>query len=223
MNMLLPLRRKYLAGRCSSGPVREWLKADLPEKNQASNQVSFLAVDLEMTGLDPRQDSILSAGWVAVDSGRIALDTAQHMLINDTAEVGQSAVIHQIRDVDLESGVGQQQVMEALLAASQGRVLVFHNASLDCRFLNRVWKQYFGIQLLAPVVDTLLLEKQLLQRADTPIEQGALRLASCRERYNLPEYAAHNALVDALATAELLLSIMARLDNCKLGRLLRAS
>jgi DNA polymerase-3 subunit epsilon len=37
-----------------------------------------------------------------------------------------------------------------------------------------------------------------------------LRLAECRSRYNLPAYPAHNALMDALAAAELLL---AQLDH----------
>ncbi len=55
-----------------------------------------------------------------------------------------------------------------------------------------------------PTVDTLLLEEAILRRKDAPIMPGDLRLQACRERYNLPNYPAHNALVDALATAELL-------------------
>jgi len=37
-------------------------------------------------------------------------------------------------------------------------------------------------------------------------------LGKLRTHYNLPEYTAHNALVDACATAELLLAIAARMD-----------
>jgi DNA polymerase-3 subunit epsilon len=33
-----------------------------------------------------------------------------------------------------------------------------------------------------------------------------LTLAKCRERYHLPSYSNHNALSDAMATAELLLA-----------------
>ena len=32
----------------------------------------------------------------------------------------------------------------------------------------------------------------------------SIRLADSRQRYGLPHYAAHNALIDAIATAELL-------------------
>ena len=41
---------------------------------------------------------------------------------------------------------------------------------------------------------------------ETPIKSGDLRLQACRDRYNLPPYPAHNALIDALATAELLVA-----------------
>ena len=46
-------------------------------------------------------------------------------------------------------------------------------------------------------------------RREQPIRQGELTLAACRARYHLPDYRAHNALGDALATAELLLAHLA--------------
>jgi DNA polymerase-3 subunit epsilon len=58
--------------------------------------------------------------------------------------------------------------------------------------------------ILAPVVDTLLLEQRRLLRANKGIKSGDLRLHYCRQRYGLPDYPAHDALTDALATAELL-------------------
>ena len=58
--------------------------------------------------------------------------------------------------------------------------------------------------------ETVGLEHRLLTRRDQPILQGDLRLQACRERYGLPPLPAHNALSDALATAELLLAHHAR-------------
>jgi DNA polymerase-3 subunit epsilon len=59
-----------------------------------------------------------------------------------------------------------------------------------------------------PAVDTLLQEQALLQRKNLPIKPGDLGLQACRDHYNLPPYPAHNALLDALATAELLLAMV---------------
>ena len=69
-------------------------------------------------------------------------------------------------------------------------------------------RREFNAPVLLPVVDTLLQEQQLLQRREVPIKHGELRLQACRDRYNLPQFTAHNALLDALATAELLVAMV---------------
>lgn len=60
-----------------------------------------------------------------------------------------------------------------------------------------------------PVVGTLLQEEALLRRHGRIIEPGALRSQDCRSRYNLLHFHGHNALLDALATAELLIAMAA--------------
>lgn len=52
-------------------------------------------------------------------------------------------------------------------------------------------------------------EQALLRRHGRIIEPGALRLQDCRSRYNLLHFQGHNALLDALATAELLIVMAA--------------
>ena len=60
--------------------------------------------------------------------------------------------------------------------------------------------------VLLPYIDTLQMEQRMMSRQGKVPPKNGLRLASCRTRYNLPDYPGHNALVDALATAELLLA-----------------
>jgi DNA polymerase-3 subunit epsilon len=43
----------------------------------------------------------------------------------------------------------------------------------------------------------------------------ALNLEKCRHRYNLPDYSNHNALTDAMATAELLLAQINHISSGK--------
>ena len=56
------------------------------------------------------------------------------------------------------------------------------------------------------------MELALRKRRDQPVKQGELQLTSLRARYNLPRYTAHNALIDACATAELMLAIAAKMN-----------
>jgi DNA polymerase-3 subunit epsilon len=77
----------------------------------------------------------------------------------------------------------------------------------------------YEVPFLIPVIDTQLMAKQLMQRRDIPYKARDLRLFNLRDRYNLPRYAAHHALSDALATAELFLAMATenyQRKNCRL-------
>jgi len=65
--------------------------------------------------------------------------------------------------------------------------------------------------LLVPTVDTLALAHRSCVRQGREPVRGSLRLAALRERYNLPAYASHDSLVDAIAAAELFLAQMEEL------------
>lgn len=190
--------------------IEEIWAAPLPSASSELSKVRFLVCDAEMSGLDPAKAELLSLGWVRVEGLEIALGSAGHRLIRNQRSVGQSATIHQLRDCELREADDVAEVLRAFLKAAQGCVLVFHNAALDTAFLDRAAKGCFGTPLLLPTVDTLLLEQRLLQRQERPIGQGDLRLGACRDRYGLITHKAHNALADAMATAELLLAHVAR-------------
>ncbi|MGH1372603.1 MAG: 3'-5' exonuclease [Cellvibrionaceae bacterium] len=181
----------------------------------------FLVVDAEMSSLDPSTGELLSLGWVVIRGGRIHLGSAQHHLLQSNAGVGDSATIHQIRDCELKDGISDRELMELFVTAASGRVLVFHHAMLDVSFLDRLSRRLYGAPLLMPVIDTLQIEKRTLERRELPLGQNVLRLASCCSRYNLPASPAHNALTDALATAELLLAQIAHKgEDVRLGDLI---
>ena len=202
----LRLRRLAYARRVEATPLQASWKYPLPSPGCDWRDASFLVCDAEMSSLDVGQGELLSLGWVSVERGAIALGSAGHHLIQADKSVGQSATIHQLRDCELSDAESDQTVLEYFLAAAAGKVLVFHNAALDMAFLNRLSRRYCDAPLLLPTIDTLRLEERLMHRRDIPVQAGSLRLQACRERYNLPTYPAHNALMDALATAELLIA-----------------
>jgi len=177
------------------------------KKNAHWKDCDYLVVDLEMTSLDVRTGEILSIGWVIIRKGIILLDSAEHHIIHSNQSVGQSATIHQLRDCEVEQGLSITEISARFLEVAVNKTLVFHHAPLDTAFLDKASRAIYGAPLLLQVIDTLNLEKIKLMKHQEHIKQGELRLAACRDRYNLPLYPAHNALMDALATAELLLAI----------------
>lgn len=202
---LLGLRRLPYRSQVQGTPLGDcWASPSVKEKNWRRR--SFLACDAEMSSLDPEAGELLSLGWVGIECGAVRLSSAEHHLLQPEGGVGQSATIHNLRDCEFERALSPREVAEHFLAAAAGRTLVFHNADLDLAFLNRASRQLYGVPLLLPYVDTMAAEHKRLRQRDRAIGPGDLRLQACRDRYGLPHYPAHNALVDALATAELLLA-----------------
>jgi DNA polymerase-3 subunit epsilon len=184
--------------------------ADLKTDNLA--ETPLISVDLELTGLDVQQNQIIAIGWTQLDKGRFRFGSNRHLLINAQQSVGQSAAIHELLDSDVAAGVPLQTGLQALFKAARGRVWLFHHAKLDVAFLRQACISWAGVAPPFIVLDTMQMELLLRKRRDLPVQQGDLQLSRLRSTYNLPLYKAHNALIDACATAELLLAIAARMD-----------
>jgi len=199
-------RQRYARHPFPDNAIQAMLDAPWPDPDQSWHQAQWLALDLETTGLDPARDHIISMGWVAIDQGRVQLSSARHLLIDSANQVGDSAVIHHIRDSDRNDGVSLADGLRTLTRALTGRIALVHHRPMDEAFLRTAFQETFGLDWVHPFADTLALEKHRLLNSNSALPQGSFRLAECRRRYHLPEYQAHNALQDALACAELFLA-----------------
>ena len=178
----------------------------MPALAKDIGQSSLMAIDLEMTGLDPNHDQILSIGLIPIENSLLRLESAEHKLIKVEGGVGQSATIHGILDKHLQDAIDLDEAISWFIEKTQGKVLVAHHTPLDLRFLQNAISSLYGEKVKLLAIDTLAIERKRLLRKHDVLKEGTLRLGACRERYGLPVYAAHNALVDALACGELLLA-----------------
>lgn len=202
------------------GPLRDYYAVDYATLDTPWTAVDFLAIDLETTGLDPGHDEILSVGWVPVRGGAVHLGQARHILVRPTRPIPpETAVIHGLMDRQLEGAPTLEEVLPVLLTALQGRVPLAHFAVVERRFLSAACRRLYRQPLIVPYVDTLALEKRVLERRQQAVVRGTLRLHAARERYNLPRYKAHNAMLDAIAAAELFLAQVAHMDTKRPPRL----
>jgi len=212
LQRLLPWewRRQRLLRRITSGPLHDYLMVPFAAAKLRSDHVPFIALDLETTGLDATHDEILSIGSVTLQHGTIDLATARHQLVQPTRAIPEaSAVIHQITDDTAATGLPLAEAMAALLPQLAGKVLLAHHAKVELGFLGRACQQLYGAPLLLPTVDTQYLQRRSWERRNHAYGGSDLRLGRLRERYQLPRYRAHDALIDAIATAELFLAQLA--------------
>ena len=173
----------------------------------------LISVDLELTGLDARQNQIIAIGWTQIDDGRIRFSSNRHILINAEQTVGHSAAIHELMDSDVAKGTPLENGLQALFEAARGRLWLFHHARLDVAFLQRACLSWADVAPPFVILDTMHMELVMRKRRNLPVQHGELQLGRLRSSYNLPRYTAHNALIDACATAELALAIAAKIDT----------
>lgn len=180
------------------------------------------ALDLELTGLDPARDHILSLAMVPLRGGAIRLgDRIDTYVRSDLTSSGSALLVHGIAPSDVRDAPPLGDVLAEVVDRLDGAVLVVHHAGVDVRFLQRACRDT-GVRWPRPVViDTLALTRRLARNAEvtgaaSPPEGD---LAAIREHLGLPRHRAHRALDDAVATAELFLALASRLDATRIGEL----
>jgi len=205
-------RCRVLAGQSRQASLGSYVEACAGLNIDKLVNTPLISVDLELTGLDPKQNQIIAIGWTQVDRGRIRFGSNRHITVNAQQSVGPSAAIHELMDSDVAMGVPLELGLQSLFEAAAGRVWLFHHASLDLAFLQQACLAWAGVAPPFAVLDTMHMELVMRKRRDHPLKQGDLQLGTLRSRYNLPRYTAHNALIDACATAELMLAIASRME-----------
>jgi DNA polymerase III subunit epsilon len=94
----------------------------------------------------------------------------------------------------------------------RGGVIILHHAPLDLAFLRQAYRRAGARWPRPPVVDTVTLLRRLERRRHFLHPHPAplpLALGAARARLGLPAHHEHDALADALATAELFLVLRA--------------
>ena len=163
----------------------------------------FAAVDLETTGLDPKQDQIIEIGIQIFDSANM-MDQFS-MLIDPHLDVGIPAHITDLTGItsdDLEGQPNIESVMSEVTKLLEGKIIVGHNIGFDLGFLSAA-----GFELTGSAFDTW--ELAYILDFDSP----DYSLDTLLSRHNIYRAQAHRALDDAKATAELFIRLSDFIDN----------
>jgi len=201
-----------LAASATAPHLRAFYQAGCVAADTPLQEVPLLALDVETTGLDASQHAIVSLGLLPFNLQRIRCGAARYWVVKPASELsGESVTFHHITHSDIRHAPRLGQILDELLSAMAGKVMVVHYRNIERSFLDQALRQQLGEGLQFPVIDTMQLEARLYPKRQPGWlgrllgrQPVSIRLADSRRRYNLPIYQAHHALTDALATAELL-------------------
>ena len=181
-----------------------WQALPVPPQGRAFSESRYVVVDVESSGLNISRDRLIAIGAVAVANGRIQLDDSFEIVLQQArvSEKG-NILIHGIGGTAQREGMPPADALLAFLEYLGKDPLVAFHVAFDESMISRAMRTFLGLEFRHAWVDLAYvapaLYPQLARRHRTLDDWMGL--------FRIGNYARHNALADALSTAELLLAL----------------
>jgi DNA polymerase III epsilon subunit family exonuclease len=151
---------------------------------------SFVAFDLETSGLDFRSDAIVEIGAVRFEGG-VAVARFSSLVRAEKTLSPTALRLTGLTDAEVAAASPAEDVLLAFLEFAQGLPLIAHHAEFDATFLRKALESSQLPPLTAPVWDSLLAARLAWPKAPNHKLETLARLLK------IPEGDAHRAQPDA--------------------------
>lgn len=177
----------------------------------------IVVVDVETTGLSLADDHLIAIGAIAIHAGRIVYaDSFDVLLRQEVASNKENILVHGIGGTSQRTGLAPEEALLAFLEYLDGAPLFAFHVVFDESMLRKAFKQFLGFEFRHSWADLAYLLPDIF-----PLQAKKYHaLDDWLAHFSIVNDARHNALADALATAQLGLILLrgARgkgLDNFK--------
>lgn len=187
------------------------------------DQVRFVVLDSETTGLNPRTDRIVTIGAVAVQNGEIVLEDSFSAML-ELARNSDAVTVHGVTRDESRGGLSEPDALAGFLDYVRDGVIVGHHIGHDIATFDAGYQRHWGTSMLNRSLDTmdvtLHLERDGAFAGRPPIR--SFTLDSLCAMYGIIPHDRHTAAGDAFLTAQVflrLLRLAAKHGRDTLGRL----
>ena len=174
------------------------------DENDSSEYVVF---DTETTGLNPKEDEILSIGAVKIKNNKILTSQTFEVYLKNTKEISSKSIeIHGIRPCDLQNATDVESGVKDFLHFIGSRPLIGYYLEFDVAMINKYIKPMLGITLPNKMIEV---SEIYFDKTVALIPQGNidLRFNTILKNCDVPDMGAHNAVNDAIMTAMIYLKL----------------
>lgn len=185
-------------------------------KTQEQNieQIRFVVFDTETTGLDTKNDRILSIGCVAVEDLKIKISDQLELYLKQDKFNADTVKIHGLLKEGKLIKVEESKAIELFLDYINNAVLVAHHAAFDVAMINAALTRLGLPKLRNKVLDT----GHIFQKTKIDTSKTHYSLDELSDKFKIPLHDRHTASGDAYITALLFLKLVAKLNtNSKLN------
>lgn len=193
---------------------------DQPKRKTPIRDLRFVVLDTETTGLNPRKDTILSIGAVAVQNQQIWIADRFEAFLpqeDESPNGDQEAIaVHGILTKHANRKQATEEILIDFLSYLGGSIFVAQHVAFDFGIMQTAYRNHLNGQLLNQTLDTA----HLARRLDDPSRSMLLTIESAKkygldqlcQRFDIPIEGRHTASGDALLTAILLVKLLSRLE-----------
>jgi len=205
-------------GRLLTPPQRDrlarWRALPEPDLHQSRDRQRYVVVDVESTGLDVHRDRLLAIGAVTIEASRIVLGRSfRRVLRQDRASDHANILVHGIGGSAQTAGDDPATVLLDFLDFIGKDPLVGFHAAFDEIMLHKASRRHLGQGFRRTWIDIALLAPALREVAAGKTKGFDDWLSD----HGILNYSRHDALADALATAQLFLALGRRADAAGLA------
>src|SRR3954447_20310844 len=112
-------------------------------------QVRFVVLDSETTGLDPRKDRIVTIGAIAVVNHEILIEDSFEALLK-VAYNSSAVTVHGVTREESLAGMDEREALERFLEYLGAGIIVGHHIAHDVETFNAGYERHFGFRLQNP-------------------------------------------------------------------------
>lgn len=176
--------------------------------NSESNETRYVIFDCETTGLDYKNDRILSIGAVAVINNQIKISDSFSIFLKQEVFKSESVPIHGILKEGKEEKFVEAEGVIRFLEYIQNAILVGHYANFDIEMINQALKRLNLGKLKNQYMDTDIMYQKLKH---FPSDEHTTLDELC-DVFKIKKSDRHTASGDAFITALVFLKLKRKLE-----------
>lgn len=205
MNWLERLRgRNPILSDQQAARLKAWRDLPRPEMPSRLDNSRMVVVDVETTGLNLTQDKLIAIGAVAIVNGKIALQDSFEMVLQQASSSSKKNIlIHGISGNTQTEGRAPVEGLLAFLEYLQNDPLIAFHVTFDETMLCRAVRQHLGFAFKYEWLDLAYVTPGLYPQLSARFRA----LDDWLDHFHIRNYARHNALADALGTAQLFMVV----------------
>jgi len=184
------------------GRMEAWRKLDEPDLNGAHPLMRYVIVDVESSGLNLYSDRLIAIGAVTVSDARVIYaDRFYSVLRQEKASNDENILVHHIGGTSQIEGEEPAEVLLRFLEYIGKAPLVGFHSPFDEIMIRKATRHYLGREF-----DRIWIDLAWLAPAIVPECEGKPKsLDEWSQIFHIANFLRHDALADALVTAQLFL------------------